>query len=355
MEREQVQLDTQPRYSEGVPKSKFKPLFKSVFKSSTFLSKSNAEARRSSRLLLSFPEPAASATDPPEQTVASNAILVVDYAKSTNRSAGKKHIRGVQDLEVEEVLYMMYNILLVDVCNDLGMPAGRWHTHQWGQCLSLRPRKRWNETVLVLLANRETDHSIEGFKAAMQAYIKNAIIPDPDTKGTMIAAFEHHHMAKPAEQDLTEQQRKRMFFKTHPRSWQDAYIDTAVDFREKKMITNPGNERATDKESVNADMRRNAKDTRMGITHGSNEIPATPARETPTQADNLVDDSEEDDQADDPEVKAMTEEEDLIKTTTADDPVAKAMEQEEDPTKATATNGGDRTGAIITETPIPTS
>eukprot|EP00536_Pseudo-nitzschia_multiseries_P018575 jgi/Psemu1/56269/gm1.56269_g len=183
--------------------------------------------------------------------------LVVDYAKSTNRSAGKKHIRGIQDLEVEEqALYTTYNILLVDVCNDLGMPAGRWHT-QWGQCL--RPRKRWNETV-VLVANRETDHSIEGFKAAMQAYI-NAIIPDPDSKGTMIAAFEHHHMATPAEvsehthfsrigtvvdyidmlprdndQDLTEQQRKRMFFKTHPRSWQDAYIDTAVDFREVTIL-----------------------------------------------------------------------------------------------------------------------
>eukprot|EP00536_Pseudo-nitzschia_multiseries_P010535 jgi/Psemu1/26226/gm1.26226_g len=70
-------------------------------------------------------------------------------------------------------------------------------------------------------------------------------MPDPDAKGTMIAAFKHHHMTKPMDISkhdhfnrigaildyidmlpgdndvkLTEQQRKIMFFKTHPRSWQ---------------------------------------------------------------------------------------------------------------------------------------
>eukprot|EP00536_Pseudo-nitzschia_multiseries_P015481 jgi/Psemu1/42767/gm1.42767_g len=50
--------------------------------------------------------------------------------------------------------------LFVDTCNDLGMPVARWHT-QWGQCLLRGPRKRWNET----LANRETEHTKEGFRA----------------------------------------------------------------------------------------------------------------------------------------------------------------------------------------------
>eukprot|EP00536_Pseudo-nitzschia_multiseries_P009328 jgi/Psemu1/22923/gm1.22923_g len=137
--------------------------------------------------------------------------IVVDYARATNRLAGKKNIRRVQNLE----------------------------------CLSRGPRKRWNET----LAGREIEHTKEGFKSTMRAYV-NAITPDPDAKGTMIASFEHQHMAKlhgteliPSsttstcypgddDNDLTEQQRKRMFFKTHPRSWQDAYMDTAVNFRE---------------------------------------------------------------------------------------------------------------------------
>eukprot|EP00536_Pseudo-nitzschia_multiseries_P016396 jgi/Psemu1/46049/gm1.46049_g len=104
------------------------------------------------------------------------------------------------------------------------------------------------------------DHSREGFKTTVRAYI-NAIIPDPDAKGTMIEAFEHHHMAKPKEvserahfnridmilnyidmlprdnnHNLTEQQRKRMFFKTHPKSWQDSYMDTAVNFREVTIL-----------------------------------------------------------------------------------------------------------------------
>eukprot|EP00536_Pseudo-nitzschia_multiseries_P007382 jgi/Psemu1/17860/gm1.17860_g len=101
----------------------------------------------------------------------------------------------------------------------------------------------------------------EGFKTAVRAYISNAIIPDPDAKGTMIEAFEHYHMAKPKEVSeralfnridtildyidmspgeydhyLTEQQRKRMFFKTHPKSWQDSYMDTAVNFREVTIL-----------------------------------------------------------------------------------------------------------------------
>eukprot|EP00536_Pseudo-nitzschia_multiseries_P019113 jgi/Psemu1/58982/gm1.58982_g len=165
--------------------------------------------------------------------------LVVDYTKPTNRSAGKKNIRRVQDLDVEEILHR-YDIF-VDACDDLGMPVDR---------------KRWNKIV----ADREIDHSREGFKTTVQAYI-NAIIPDPDAKGTMIEAFEHHHMAKPKEvserahfnridtilnyidmlprdndHNLTELQRKRMFFKTHPKSWQDSYMDTAVNFREVTIL-----------------------------------------------------------------------------------------------------------------------
>eukprot|EP00536_Pseudo-nitzschia_multiseries_P018063 jgi/Psemu1/53963/gm1.53963_g len=46
--------------------------------------------------------------------------IVVDYARATNRSAGKKNIRRVQNLEIEEVLYT-YD-MFVDACNDLGMP-----------------------------------------------------------------------------------------------------------------------------------------------------------------------------------------------------------------------------------------
>eukprot|EP00536_Pseudo-nitzschia_multiseries_P019380 jgi/Psemu1/60429/gm1.60429_g len=179
--------------------------------------------------------------------------LIVDYAKAANRLAGKKNIRIVQDLDVEEILHT-YDIF-VDACDDLGMPVERWHT-QWGQCLSRGPRKRWNK----IIADREIDHSREGFKTTVQAYI-NAIIPDPDAKGTMIEAFEHYHMAKPKEvserahfnridtildnidmlpgdndHDLTEQQRKRMLFKTHPKSWQDSYMDTAVNFREVTIL-----------------------------------------------------------------------------------------------------------------------
>eukprot|EP00536_Pseudo-nitzschia_multiseries_P005006 jgi/Psemu1/11514/gm1.11514_g len=149
--------------------------------------------------------------------------LVVDYAKATNRSAGKKNIRRVQDLDVEEILHT-YDIF-VDACGDLGIPVDR-----------------------------------EGFKTTVRAYI-NAIIPDPDAKGTMIEAFEHHHMVKPKEvserahfnridtildyirmlpgdndHNLTEQQRKIIFFKTRPKSWQDSYMDTAVTFREVTIL-----------------------------------------------------------------------------------------------------------------------
>eukprot|EP00536_Pseudo-nitzschia_multiseries_P015223 jgi/Psemu1/41691/gm1.41691_g len=107
-----------------------------------------------------------------------NHKLVVDYARATNRSAGKKNIRRVQNLEVKEILYT-YDIF-VDACNNLGMPVNRWHT-QWRQCLSRGPRKRWNKTI----ANRKIDHSREGFKASMRTYI-DAITPDPDAEGTMI-------------------------------------------------------------------------------------------------------------------------------------------------------------------------
>eukprot|EP00536_Pseudo-nitzschia_multiseries_P019278 jgi/Psemu1/59798/gm1.59798_g len=125
--------------------------------------------------------------------------LIVDYAKAANRSAGKKNIRRVQDLD-----------------STGGTPNGD----------SAYPEDRGR-----------------------------------DDKGTMIEAFEHYHMAKPKEvsehahfnridtildyigmlhgdndHDLTEQQRKRMFFKTHAKSWQDSYMDTAVNFREVTII-----------------------------------------------------------------------------------------------------------------------
>eukprot|EP00536_Pseudo-nitzschia_multiseries_P010591 jgi/Psemu1/26424/gm1.26424_g len=108
--------------------------------------------------------------------------LVVDYAtRDTNKFRGKKNIRRGQNLEqeVEEILYT-YD-LFVDACNDLGMP-----------CLSRGPRKRWNET----LADRDIEHTKERFKRTVRAYI-DVITPDPDAKGTMIAAFKHQHMAKP--------------------------------------------------------------------------------------------------------------------------------------------------------------
>eukprot|EP00536_Pseudo-nitzschia_multiseries_P003448 jgi/Psemu1/7799/gm1.7799_g len=82
---------------------------------------------------------------------------------------------------------------------------------------------------LVVDYTRATNRSAG--KKTLKTYI-NVITPDPDAKGMMIAAFEHLHMAKPAN-NLTEQQRERMFIKTHPRSWQDApYIDTAMNFKE---------------------------------------------------------------------------------------------------------------------------
>eukprot|EP00536_Pseudo-nitzschia_multiseries_P018523 jgi/Psemu1/56040/gm1.56040_g len=153
--------------------------------------------------------------------------IVVDYARATNRSAGKKNIRRVQNLEVEEILYT-HDLFVEAYKNDfLGMPVACWHT-QWGQCLLRGPRKRWNET----LAGREIERTKEGFKRTVRAYI-NVITPDPDAKGTMMAVFEHQHMAKPMEvtehdhfsrinailnyigmlpgdndNDLTEQQRK---------------------------------------------------------------------------------------------------------------------------------------------------
>eukprot|EP00536_Pseudo-nitzschia_multiseries_P016060 jgi/Psemu1/44791/gm1.44791_g len=46
--------------------------------------------------------------------------LVVDYAPAQNRSAWKKNIRRVQNLEVEEVLYT-YDIFVSNIYNPLGM------------------------------------------------------------------------------------------------------------------------------------------------------------------------------------------------------------------------------------------
>eukprot|EP00536_Pseudo-nitzschia_multiseries_P013204 jgi/Psemu1/34405/gm1.34405_g len=312
------------------------------------------------------------------------------------------------------------------------------------RCLSRGQRKRWNEIV----ADREIlDHSREGFKAAIRAYIINAIIllPDPDAnnKGTMIEAFEHYHiMAKPKEvserahfnridtildyidmlvpgdndHNLTEQQRKqRMFFKTHPKSWQDSYMDTAGNFRELLTIlqirdyymtrrkdradktekgTNDrtpssstsrerkGGEQKDSKQQGNDESKRErnvgqyddcfertVQETSKRESHllGANTTP--PVLTTPTirgiltQTDNLTDGLEdEEDLADDLEVEVMEQwEEDPAKTTTtADDPEVKAMEHQggEDlllvyPMKATTTNGGDRRTppAIITEMP----
>eukprot|EP00536_Pseudo-nitzschia_multiseries_P016378 jgi/Psemu1/45995/gm1.45995_g len=220
----------------------------------------------------------------------------------------------------------------------------------------------------------------EGFKSAIQAYI-NAIIPDPDAKGTMIEAFEHYHMAKP-------KGRKRMFFKTHPESWQDSYMDTAVNFREKRMKKRlKGKKVADEKETVNenkasdvkettgkktatvnANKENGARDTQMGIALGSSvtsiqrtnsmrHIHNTPVLTTPiwgilTQTDDL---------ADDLEAEVMEPEEDPTRITMAGEPEVEAMEpvQEENlyPTiKSTMTNGGDRTiqVVIIMKTPIPT-
>eukprot|EP00536_Pseudo-nitzschia_multiseries_P008874 jgi/Psemu1/21703/gm1.21703_g len=195
-----------------------------------------------------------------------NHKLVVDYARITNRSAGKKNIRRVQNLEVEEVLYT-YD-LFVDTCNNLGMPTNRW-------------------------LNRPIKHTKEGFKATIWAYIK-VITPDPDARGTMITAFEHQHMAKPMEvskhkhfsridtildyidmlpgdddSNLTKQQCKRMFFKTHPRSWQDAYMDTA---RRKSSIRDSDEEPEEDPEEDPEEemVVENVEIIHKEITHGSN-------------------------------------------------------------------------------------
>eukprot|EP00536_Pseudo-nitzschia_multiseries_P010753 jgi/Psemu1/26850/gm1.26850_g len=99
--------------------------------------------------------------------------LVVDYAQNQNRPTGKKNIRKVQSLEVEEeqVLYT-YNIF-VNACNDMEMPVNVWHT-QWGQCLPHSPRKIWNE----IMQGRAVNHSREGFKTVVQAFV-GTITPDP--------------------------------------------------------------------------------------------------------------------------------------------------------------------------------
>eukprot|EP00536_Pseudo-nitzschia_multiseries_P019486 jgi/Psemu1/60943/gm1.60943_g len=333
--------------------------------------------------------------------------LVVDYAKPTNRLTVKKNIRRVQDLDVEEILHT-YDIF-VDACDDLGMPVDRWHT-QWGQCLSRGPRKRWNEIV----ANGEIDHSREGFKTTVQAYI-NAIIPDPDAKGTMIEAFEHHHMAKPKEvserahfnridmilnyidmlprdnnHNLTEQQRKRMFFKTHPKSWQDSYMDTAVNFREVTILqirdymtrrkdradkTERGKNNRTP--SIREQEGGKQKDIQRGNDEreiiGRDDCSFAQCKRHPNgnhtweqryfnpknRQHSPYPQYTMDDLADELEVEVMEPEEDPTKTTMAGKLAVKAMEpvQEKNlyPTmKATITNGGDRTIVIIMETPIPT-
>eukprot|EP00536_Pseudo-nitzschia_multiseries_P005976 jgi/Psemu1/14126/gm1.14126_g len=294
------------------------------------------------------------------------------------------------------------------------MPVDRWHT-QWGQCLSQGLRKRWNK----IIADRVLDHSREGFKTTVRGAYINAIIPDPDAKGTMIEAFEHYHTAKPREvserahfnridtildhinmlprdnnHDLTEQQRKRMFFKTHPKSWQDSYMDTAVNFREltkrreertmerlvgRKEATNEktSNKKETVKENkasdvkettgekiamVNANTEKGPRGIRTGITFGSSatSIQGTDSRRrthntsvltTPIQGILLT---QTNDLADDlVEVEVLEPEEDPTRMITADDPEAKAMEpaQGEDlySMKTTIINGGDITIVIMKE------
>eukprot|EP00536_Pseudo-nitzschia_multiseries_P019180 jgi/Psemu1/59344/gm1.59344_g len=118
------------------------------------------------------------------------------------------------------------------------------------------------------------------------------ITPDPDAKGTMIAAFEHQHMAKPMEvlehdhfsrvdtildyidmlpgdddNGLTEQQRKRMFFKTHPRSWQNAYMDTAVNFREASILQI--RDYMTQKKDSAGKTRKQEKKNKQGFGQGA--------------------------------------------------------------------------------------
>eukprot|EP00536_Pseudo-nitzschia_multiseries_P001714 jgi/Psemu1/3916/gm1.3916_g len=215
------------------------------------------------------------------------------------------------------------------------MPVNRWHT-QWGLCLSHGPKKRWNKTIL---ANREIDHSREKDSTnqpffVVHTYINAITLGDLDAKGTMIAAYEHQHMAKPMEvsehdcfsridtilnniimlpgddhDNLTEQQRKRMFFKTHPRSWQDAYIDTAVIFREDEDLDEDLVEEMVDKE-----MWRRRREMQKAAGWKSYFL------------------------VDDPAVDLEVE----------------AMEQEDEaPTKATTPKHGGRT--IIVEMPSPTS
>eukprot|EP00536_Pseudo-nitzschia_multiseries_P018358 jgi/Psemu1/55199/gm1.55199_g len=146
--------------------------------------------------------------------------LVVDYARVANRSAGKKkNIWRVKNLEVEEIFYTAY-------------PKAR------GRDRTKHPLKFENTIVSAELIP---------FSITLTCYL------------------ESH----------TEQQRKRMFFKTHPRSWQDAYIDMAVNFREEDTDPDADSDADSDadldadeeteeetmdaKEEATVDMERNAR------------------------------------------------------------------------------------------------
>eukprot|EP00536_Pseudo-nitzschia_multiseries_P014666 jgi/Psemu1/39720/gm1.39720_g len=180
--------------------------------------------------------------------------LVVDYERATNQSTGKKNIRR----EYQQTDGTPNG------ANAYREGPGRDGMRPWLTEPSSTPRK------------------------------DSIITPDPDAKGTMIAAFEHQHMAKPMEvsehdhfsridtilhyidmlpgdvdNDLTKQQRKRMFFKTHPRSWQDSYMNTAVNFREDSDKESGKEEDSEEEEDPEEKMVENAgiicKETTRGI------------------------------------------------------------------------------------------
>eukprot|EP00536_Pseudo-nitzschia_multiseries_P017336 jgi/Psemu1/50470/gm1.50470_g len=234
--------------------------------------------------------------------------IVVDYAKATNRSAGKKNIR---------------------------------------RYLSRGPRKRWNKTM----AGREIEHTKEGFKATVREYI-GAVTPDPYAKGNIIAVFEHQYMAKAIDETNV--------FKTHPRSWQDAYMDTAVNFRE-IAPTKQGNrkERTSSRDSVEEPeevpeeegapeeveemVDRNVETTHKGITLEISVISIQRTRRHPpihnTSGLTTIALTQVATQAADPEARAKAED---LAAETEEDLEAEATEQEEEnlTTKATTTMAG---------------
>eukprot|EP00536_Pseudo-nitzschia_multiseries_P015533 jgi/Psemu1/42957/gm1.42957_g len=231
--------------------------------------------------------------------------------------------------------------------------------HGWEQCLTSGTRKRWNG----MLANREIEHTKEGFRGTVWAYI-NVITLDPDAKGTMTAAFENQHMVKPLEvlaehdhfsrvgtildyidmlpgdddNNLTEQHRKGMFFKTHPRSWRRrTNKDADLDKEEEDL-----EEEIADKEMAEENAGNIHKGTTRGISvistqrsrqhdliHNISDPATAPTQEASTRMAYWGDNSME--------AEANLE--------------AEVMEQEEDPMRATTTRHGDRT---IMETASPT-